>query len=370
MKVTAYKTEFGPERIYASEHQKERNDLTGGDPLGGFIAWSLDAPGQRKKMKHVCRGGTPHFVYVSKADADTQGGESLDHLLFKEAVSEIGHTRLILNGGDAFPIVITAASLEEKVRHPSGNNYRVDVYLKFESEYFYGEKWSGEIYFEVCHKHPVPTSKILDLKDLELPVIECKLNKRFFYRYDESSTTRAREKLHKDMIKKTLESEAGFIPAKILNDPSSPAYLKRELDKHIAELGRARQLLEKQHAGLQGQHNQLQVLQSDFNRLGLEKEKHIREIQSLEQKNSGLSTELVAKERSLSILRKKVKRWTIVAIVTIILLAATIAILLKHRADEAPTIPLPTTTEPQQIPAAPSTPSITQKHAPSQKHHH
>jgi hypothetical protein len=243
MKMTAYRSEFGKERIYASEHQKERNELTGGGPLGGFIAWSLDPPGQRKKLKHV-RRGKPHFEYISKSDSDTVGGESLDHLLFKEAISEIKRTHLTLNGGERFPITITNSYQERQV-DVNENYYRIDVHLEFESQHVYAEKWSGQIYFEVCHKNPVHKEKKDDLASLDLPVIEYKLRAPFFYPHDESNTSRAREEKHKAMIKRILEGDTGFVPAKVLHDPSSAPYLKRELEERSKELTEANSAVEK-----------------------------------------------------------------------------------------------------------------------------
>jgi hypothetical protein len=264
MKMTAYRTEFESDRVYAAEHQAERDAHNGGEPFGDFIAWSLDPPGERKRLRHVRgrNGGPPHFAYQDASAKDASGGESLDHLLFKEALGEVQHTHLALNGGDRFAIRITHAELEKRVEHPSGRYYYIDVYLRFESTHVFAEKWSGEIYFEVCHKNPVHKEKRDDLRSLGLPVIEFKLSELFQYRYDQTNTSRAREEYRKAMTKKILEGDTGFAPARILSNPSSIPYLTRELGERTRELESAKKTLSEQGhvlSNLRAQEHQLRL---------------------------------------------------------------------------------------------------------------
>lgn len=124
IKRTAYQTPWGNERVYANEHQTRRNIENYGDPIPGELFYSLARPGTRKELRHVRRGETTYFAYNQPGDRET-GGESLHHLLFKEALLEVRHTRLDLRNIGRFPIKIKNAEVEKRVQLPDGTNYWV-----------------------------------------------------------------------------------------------------------------------------------------------------------------------------------------------------------------------------------------------------
>lgn len=225
----AYRESTGRARVSAWSVAKERDERYRGEPTG-LIYWSSHKEGFRKQLAHVYpRGGIPFFRYINAADENEGGpGESLEHLLFKEAVASIAHTRLSLGRYGDHPIQVTHAETEKEIRHADGR-YFADVYLRFESETDLGMKWSGEVYVEILNTHAVGAEKMDGIVGLRVPMVEVPIPDELLYQYGGAQTTDAREDAYRARIKRMLESPNGFLKGMVLSDPSSVEYLEREL---------------------------------------------------------------------------------------------------------------------------------------------
>ncbi len=137
-KKRAYTSKTGNQTVTAQAVLKERNRFYGGAPTGKSY-YSMHPAGERKDVVHV-RKGSGYFAY-KRGDAGHGGaaeGESLNHILFKEALCSVSHTKLVLYrqtpGAPALwrrkvPITVQAARAEEPVPRRDGPPYRADVYL-------------------------------------------------------------------------------------------------------------------------------------------------------------------------------------------------------------------------------------------------
>lgn len=201
-KPWAYLAEDGHRRISAIAVQRLR-DKNGGKSLKDKF-WSPHRIGSRRRVKHIKIGNTPFFAYVPDADGgDGGGGESLSHLLFKEAIAMLTKTELRLGNGVSHPIRITHAQVEYPIN--LGKLYSVDVYCRFESDSYLEKKWNGQVCFEVWNTHEVPSDKMQDLRAAQFPVIEVKVRESFQYRYEDATTDELEDR-HKAYLVRYLEA--------------------------------------------------------------------------------------------------------------------------------------------------------------------
>ncbi len=193
----------------------------------GEIYYSAHTPGKRKRMKHVMKKNMkPFFSFIEPGDGGGgDGGESLTHRLFKQAIASIEATELRLGSHGDHKIRVTHASTEK--RFPTTNEYYADVFLTFESETYLGSKWSGELYVEVHKTNAVHATKQDDLRASRIPVIEVGVPDLFEYPYNDSQTTDSRETQHLGMITRILGK--GFLMGKVISDPSLVSYLEAQL---------------------------------------------------------------------------------------------------------------------------------------------
>jgi hypothetical protein len=229
MKTRAYLDQTGKTPVTAWSVAKERDLLHRGGPTG-LTYYSTHSAGQRKPMSHVYRKDcAPHFKYVNAADEHAGGsGESLQHLLFKEAVASMVGTELKLGKFGNHRITITGREVEKGIDHPESLR-RADAFLQFESETSLGLKWGGELYVEIKRSHAVEKDKLDIVRSLRLPMVEVSIPESILYEYDEESTTDEREAAYVSRIKKMLESSKGFLACEVLNNPSTLEYLEQQL---------------------------------------------------------------------------------------------------------------------------------------------
>lgn len=254
-KKRAYTSKTGNQTVTAQAVLKERNRFYGGAPTGKSY-YSMHPAGERKDVVHV-RKGSGYFAY-KRGDAGHGGaaeGESLNHILFKEALCSVSHTKLVLYrqtpGAPALwrrkvPITVQAARAEEPVPRRDGPPYRADVYLEFATDDDLGLKWQRRVYIEIRHAHAVDARKQDELRTLGIPVVEVDINHpAYMYPFSDDETTDEREDAHRKRLKHMLEHENGFLQGVVLSNPSSNEYLqklvgeqRRKLDSQQAELDR------------------------------------------------------------------------------------------------------------------------------------
>ena len=160
MKTRAYLGQTDKNPVTAWAVAKERDRLHRGEPTG-LTYYSTHRAGHRKPMAHVYRKDcAPHFKYVNAADEHSGGaGESLQHLLFKEAVASISSTTLKLGKFGNHRIAIVGGELEKGIDHPESLR-RADVFFEFESDTSLALKWGGELYLEIRRSHAVEKDKL------------------------------------------------------------------------------------------------------------------------------------------------------------------------------------------------------------------
>jgi hypothetical protein len=227
----AYREATGPAWVSARSLAQERDELYGGKPTGD-IYWSRHKEGHRLRMKHVLPkdGRVPHFSLINPGDEHLGGpGESLEHMLFKEAVASITHTRLSLGKFGDYHVQVTHAATEKEIPY-AGGQYFTDVYLRFESpDSDLGMKWSGEVCIEILNTHAVEAEKMDNIIGLRVPMIEVPIPEELLYQYGGAQNTEERADAYRRRIKRMLESPNGFLKGIVLSDPSSAEYLEREL---------------------------------------------------------------------------------------------------------------------------------------------
>jgi hypothetical protein len=224
-KSRAYTTEFGFEKITAWAVMQERQRY-GGRSLNKTY-WSTHQPGNRKRLKHVNKGGTAFFSYLNSADEvnGDGGGESLTHQLFKEAIAGLSRTKLKLGSFGEYEITITQGETEKEIRVIDGLYY-ADAYWRFNSISDLELKWSGEAYIEVNHTHPIPPYKQEDLRRARLPVIEVDVPQILVYPIADENTTDPLESAHITRIQGMLEN--GFLAGRVISDRSSVGFMEQE----------------------------------------------------------------------------------------------------------------------------------------------
>ncbi|MGW8393567.1 hypothetical protein [Pseudoduganella sp. HUAS MS19] len=243
MKTRAYLEQAGKVTVTAWSVANERDQFYRGESTRQTY-YSLHNAGQRKPMSHVYRkGSAPHFKYKVTADEHSGGaGESLQHLLFKEALSSITGTMLKLGKLGNHRITVIASELEKGIDHPESLR-RTDVFLRFESETSLGLKWGGELYVEIRRAHAVDNDKLDIARSLRLPMVEVSIPQGILYEYDVETTTDEHEAAYVCRIRKMLEGPTGFLSCDVLNNPSTLEYLEQHrviLRQQLAESEKAR----------------------------------------------------------------------------------------------------------------------------------
>jgi hypothetical protein len=238
-KSWAYTTEYGFERITAWRITQERKKYNNESLRGTY--WSAHELGRRKAlMQKQYKNGATFFSYKNSADSRNgdDGGESLTHYLFKKALAGLSGTQLKLRNAGEHTITISHGEME-KIIPTEDDKYRADVYWHFTSTSSLGLKWSGELYVEVKHGHPVPKEKQENLKKSRVPVIEVPVLELFEYPFEGEDTTDLLEEAHVNRVRNILQK--GFLTGWIINNPRSVAYLEQEVAALQLALGQTQQ---------------------------------------------------------------------------------------------------------------------------------
>lgn len=256
----AFLTKDGNARISAYRVKALRDEIAG-RPLGTPF-WSTHRAGKRIRLKHVVKKGTPFFSYMEEhAGGGDEGGVSLSHLLYQEAIAQLTATELRLGKFGNHKIRIVEAIIEKRFDLKTSNR-SVDVYLRFDSDSYLAKKWNGAVCIEIHHTHAVPGEKIEDLRRARMAVVEVHLSKAFVFPHDEDVTTEQFEVRHVEFLVRHLGE---FIVGTVLSDPSSAEYLQEQLTiakRALADANEKRELQQQQIAMLTesgGKHQELSV---------------------------------------------------------------------------------------------------------------
>ena len=242
-KSWAYINEFGSETITAWAITQERAKY-GNEPLKKTY-WSNHPAGRRKRVKQVQRGRATFFSYYIATDATGSCGESLSHRLLKESIAGLANTRLKLGKYGEHDITITHGEMEKVVVTPKGKFF-TDACLRFSSISTLGLRWSGEVYIEIKHTHPVPVEKQKALLESRIPVVEVDLTRIFLYPYEDEITTDPLERAHVARIRNMLQK--GFLPGRVISDRRSVEFLEQEAARWADERQQALKGLEDTNA--------------------------------------------------------------------------------------------------------------------------
>lgn len=233
-KTRAYTSQYGQEMISAAQVARIRNQRYNGRPTGTQY-FSTHRPGSRKPVQHVMKKSCFFAYKEGTGNSGASGGESLNHILFKEALASLRQFELRLdhrsNGQRQFwmkaDIQVTSSSWEKRIDRATGSPLFADVYIEFQDQHTAGLelKWEGLLYLEVRHTHAVEAAKQDALRALELPVIEVEIPDRFVYRTPDDQTSDEAEEAHRQRIKRIVESKSGFLNGTVLSNPSSKKFL-------------------------------------------------------------------------------------------------------------------------------------------------
>jgi hypothetical protein len=189
------------------------------------------------------KGKSCYFSFIGDGTGGYGEGESLNHLLFKEALVTV--TTMILNlefptngkrkKSHQISINISHIEPEKLVVTANGNRY-VDIYLEFQTEHWLGIKWEGKLYLEIHHTHAVDATKQTELRALDIPLVEVSIPDFFEYKTSDEDTTDEREDAHRQRIKKTLEGPNGYLKCIVLSNPSSRAFLESVIQEQLRKM--------------------------------------------------------------------------------------------------------------------------------------
>jgi len=210
--------------------------------------FSNHRPGKRVPVKHVMKGKSCYFSYIGDGTGGHGEGESLNHLLFKEALLTVTTMTLSLafpTSGKAkkshqIPISISHIESEKLVVTANGDRY-VDIYLEFQAEHWLGTKWEGKLYLEIHNTHAVDAAKQTELRALDIPLVEVSIPEFFEYKTSDEDTTDEREDAHRQRIKKALEGPNGYLKGIVLSNPSSKAFLESVIQEQLKKMETLRQ---------------------------------------------------------------------------------------------------------------------------------
>ncbi len=332
-KAWAFRSEDGPDRVSAAAVSRERAKF-GGRPTGD-IYFSTHKPPNRKRMKHVQKGKTSFFSYINGDVDGGDGGESLTHRLFKEAVSGVRKTKLCLGKSGDHDVVITHGEIEKPIQVADGTYY-ADAYWQFTSTSKLGIKWSGHVYIEVHKSHLVPTEKIEQLRQLGLPVVEVGVPALFEYPYSDDQTTDEREVAHIEKVRRILEG--GFLAGTVISNPSSQEFMGWEMENTLIKAKEALAYVQKELSAEQGrgQEAERKLLNAEnrevslSNQIGQIKEEYANRLHSLKGTIGENEGSLIEKDREI----ERLENWLLLAgcVITVAIgLALWLVFLLRHR---------------------------------------
>ena len=242
LKFWAYLNQIGSAKINAPEVLKREQAEPGRWKRRTYF--STHSPGKRWEMHHRRSNmKTSSFAYNSSQSGDSDGeradGESLNHYLFKHAISKLNRTTLRFRLGDSevqIPVEFSSHEVESKISH-DGEEIYADVLSSFISESPFFAKWEGQIAFEVCHKHPVDERKANVYQAAQLAAVESKVG-QLIYRTPEERSTEHSEKGYIDWLLPRLRD---YMLVTVISNPSSKVYLAGELQRTSIELRRCRE---------------------------------------------------------------------------------------------------------------------------------
>jgi hypothetical protein len=313
--------------VTAAQVGHRRNLEFNGQPTGEQF-FSTHRAGLRKPVKHVMKNKW-FFAFIEGGDqSDGGGGESLQHILFKEALKDLQHLKLSLyNSSKDGPkklrdvqISLNRAEIEMPIHRHGHSPYYADIYIEFESEDLMGMKWDGKLCIEVFNKHAVEAGKQSGLRDIGVAAVEAKIPEIFQIQFEEEDTSDELEDKYRKFVKRILESKNGFLAATILSDPSSKPYLEKLAEDQNRKI-----------ISLVGRHNELNSLLSserDRNEKltnSLHAEKHARQsanqrLRVIENQLEGAKGALASLEFRRIELEKSVKSLKILNLTLAILL--------------------------------------------------
>lgn len=256
--------------------------------------------------------GNYSFVYNRKSSVVTErdgGGESLAHYLYKIAISELKQTTLKSNSLNHDLLIQIIDAQTEKRVYIDERYYDLDVYLKFESNSSYQLKWSGELAIEVHSTNPVVGQKLLDLKELRIPVIEVNISKKFAYREDEAKSTPESQRKYINFLKQRLSE---YIWGTVLSDPKSCEYLEKENSNLL-------QRIKQQTKKNSGLIEKIEALEQELmiSRTEHEKFQHLLNECRLDTKKKDES--LTKKKHSISSLKKRLHQFKSMSVLQFII---------------------------------------------------
>lgn len=231
-KTRAYTSQDGSVQVSARYVKEQRDRFFNGEPTP-YSYFSLDPAGSRVPVKHMYGKSYPYFSYINSGGGGASNGESLNHVLFKEALSELERLRLdiSLHVGDghrkqvSIDMHVSKAEKEKQIPLPGGGFRRADVYYEFESDSWIYKKWGGELYIEVLNTSAVGALKQVDLRSVSAAVVEVEIPPIFEYKIPDEETTDDLEQKHREKIKRILQGERGFLKVRSLSNPSTKEYL-------------------------------------------------------------------------------------------------------------------------------------------------
>lgn len=200
----------------------------------------------RKEMSYVQRKPNYYFKYKSLKDVKSHEGHdtTLTHEVVQDIISNLNEITFVLKnrGNKVYKIYVSDWEVEQEIKTPNGD-YFVDILFKFEKSEPESLvlQWNGTVAVEIHVTNEVKPTKVKDLLDFGIPILEHTVSKKFYI--DES-----RELTEADIIEKKqflgryYEKE---IYVNLLADYYSKEYL---LTMEIQALKKQAVSMEKQNA--------------------------------------------------------------------------------------------------------------------------
>ncbi len=245
MKRFAYKYENGEyEKINVWDvYRGEKNDPHRWENMRYFSTHKKIE--NRKEMIYVRRKPNYYFKYKSLNDIKSHEGRdtTLTHEIVQEIISELKEITFVRNdrSNKVYKIYVSDWEVEQEIKTPN-KDYFVDILFKFEKSEPESLllQWNGTVAVEIHVTNEVKATKVKDLLDVGIPILEHTVSKKLYI--DDSREITEADIIEKKQLLTKYYKEAIYVSLKA--EYSSKEYLTL---MEIQELKEQVVLLEKQN---------------------------------------------------------------------------------------------------------------------------
>ena len=194
-----------------------------------------DSSSPKLKSVYRTKNDTAYFALINSDQGHllpdpSRENESIEHELFKRALSEAKHItlRLKVDGQATTHNVKVYRATEEYKFKVNSNNRSIDTFIRYVDDRDLHWRYGTTLGIEVYKTHRVDTKKKKDLMDANIPTIEIAVPNRF---RDKTISSESDELTLKNQIKEYVASHT--IEADIISGPIKP-FFKQTINRFLS----------------------------------------------------------------------------------------------------------------------------------------